>query len=76
MASGKGVELDKITVSANVARKMLGTSPNRIQELLDGGEILAYKEGNRWHVLVESIKDYARRRAKTETQERTGTLWE
>lgn len=54
--------MNPLIVSKNEASKMMKTSPNRMLELLESGEISAYKDNNVWRVPVKSLEDYIERR--------------
>lgn len=58
--------MEKLVVSLNEARKMLCTSPNTVQELIETGQIEAYKDGKRWKISIESLKKYVDGRARAE----------
>lgn len=62
--------MDRIVVSAYEARQMLGISPNRLQKILESGEIDAYKVGRNWKIPVEAITEYVRHKSKSESEER------
>lgn len=62
--------MDKIVVRAEDAAKMLATSPNRIKEILDSGELPAYRDGKNWSIPVTLIHKYAEDRAIKEAAER------
>ena len=52
------------------AAEMLRTSPNAILELLDAGEIPAYREGRNWKIPRACLEEYIIRRAEKESEER------
>ena len=54
--------MNPLIVSKNEASKMMKISPNRMLELLESGEISAYKDNGRWRVPVKSLEDYIERR--------------
>ena len=54
--------MNPLIVSKNEASKMMKTSPNRMLELLESGEISAYKDKDVWRVPVKSLEDYIERR--------------
>lgn len=62
--------MEQLVVSANTARQMLGISPNKMKELLDTGEIIAYKSGSAWKIPVRALEEYVLARARRETNER------
>lgn len=62
--------MDRIVVSAYEARQMLGTSPNRLQRLLESGELAAYKDGRNWKIPITAIKEYAESKAQEEAKKR------
>lgn len=62
--------MEKLVVSANVARQMLSTSPNTMQMLINTGEVKAFKEGRSWKVSVESLKEYVTKRVREDMERR------
>lgn len=63
--------MEKIVVRAEDAAKMLATSPNRIKEILDSGELPAYRDGKNWSIPITMIHKYAEDRAIKEAAERS-----
>ena len=63
----------KIVVRASEAAEMLATSPNRIKELLESGELPAYRDGKNWSIPIKLIHQYAESRAIREAEERRKT---
>lgn len=49
---------------------MLGTSPNRIRELVMAGDIPAYRDGRNWSIPVRLLESYVITRAMKETERR------
>lgn len=62
--------MEQLVVSANTARQMLGISPNKMKELLETGEIIAYKSGSAWKIPVRALEEYVLAKARKETQRR------
>ena len=62
--------MEKIIVRANEAAKMLATSPNRIMELLESGQLQAYRDGRNWSIPISAVVEYAESRAAKEAAER------
>lgn len=62
--------MERIVITATEAAKALGTSPNRIKELLDTGELPAYRDGNTWSIPISLLHRYAETKAITEAKER------
>lgn len=52
------------------AAEALATRPAKVRELLDRGEIPAYKEGRNYKIPIVLLEDYIVERAQKETKER------
>ena len=63
-------EMEKLTVSATEAAKLLGTRPDLLLSQLERGEIPAYREGKNWKVPVDLLKATVENRAIREAKER------
>ena len=63
-------KMEKLTVSATEAAKLLGTRPDLLLSQLERGEIPAYREGKNWKVPVDLLKATVENRAIKEAQER------
>lgn len=59
-----------IIVRINEAAEMLATSPNRIKELVEAGELPAYRDSRNWSIPVSMVHRYAEERAIKEAEER------
>ena len=66
----RGEQMEAIVVRISDAADMLATSPNRIKELIDQGELYAYRDGKNWSIPKSLIHKYAEDRAINETAER------
>ena len=62
--------MEKLTVSATEAAKLLGTRPDLLLSQLERGEIPAYREGKNWKVPVDLLKTTVENRAIREAKER------
>ena len=62
--------MEALVVSPSEARKMLVISSNRMYEMLESGELPAYKEGTSWKIPVQSLKHYITQRAEEESRRR------
>lgn len=62
--------MDRIVFTATEAAEVLGTRPNRIQELLEAGEIPAYKDGRNWKIPCTLLQKFIEDRAIAEAKER------
>lgn len=62
--------MEALVVSPSEAKKMLLISSNRIYEMLEEGELPAYREGKDWKIPVKILQDYVLERAYMETKER------
>ena len=62
--------MEKLSVSAAEAAKMISTSQQATLEMIRSGEIYAYRQGNRWMVPVRLLETTVIDRAVAETKER------
>lgn len=62
--------MEAIIVRISEAAEMLATSPNRIKELVETGELPAYRDSRNWSIPVSMIHKYAEERAIKEAEER------
>ena len=62
--------MEKIIVRVSEAAEMLATSPNRITELLEAGQLQAYRDGKNWSIPISAVVEYAEGRAAREAAER------
>ena len=62
--------MEAIVVRVNTAAEMLATSPNRVKEFIESGELPAYRDGKNWSIPITMIHKYAEDRAIKEAAER------
>lgn len=62
--------MEAIVVRVNTAAEMLATSPNRVKELIESGELPAYRDSKNWSIPLSLIHKYAEDRAIREAAER------
>ena len=62
--------MNVLIVRASEAAKMLATSQKRLLELLEAGEIPAYRDGKNWSIPVRTLEEYVITRAKEESKQR------
>ena len=62
--------MDKIVITAAEAAKALATSPNTVKELLETGQLPAYRDGRNWSIPISLLHEYVESRARAESQER------
>ena len=60
----------KLVCTPSEAAEMLATSPNKVYELLETGEIKAYKQGTAWKIPVELLQEYVIKTAEEQTWRR------
>lgn len=60
----------KLVCTPSEAAEMLATSPNKVYELLEAGEIKAYKQGSLWKIPTELLREYVITKAEDETWRR------
>lgn len=52
------------------AAEALVTSPDKIRELIQSGELPAYREGRNFKIVISLLQEYIEERAGRETKER------
>ena len=62
--------MEAIIVRISEAAEMLATSPNRVKELVESGELPAYRDSRNWSIPITMIHRYAEDRAIREAEER------
>ena len=63
--------MEKLIVRIREAAQLLATSPNRVLELINEGEIKAYRDGKNWAIPLRLLQVYVEERAVKETERRT-----
>lgn len=56
--------MKSLIVSKAEAQKMIKVASFTMQQLLESGEIKAYKDGRCWKIPVSSLEEYIERRCK------------
>ena len=64
------VLIKRLVCTPAEAAKALATSPNKVHELLERGEIPAYREGRNYKIVISLLQDYIEERAINESKER------
>ena len=59
-----------MNVSLNEAAKLVGIKTTRMQELLNTGEIPAWREGRNWKIPVKALEKWNEEKAIAEAKER------
>ena len=62
--------MDRLICTPQEAAEALATRPAKVRELLDRGEIPAYKEGRNYKIPIVLLEEYIVTRAHKETEER------
>ena len=62
--------MNRLVCSPAEAAEALATSPNKVRELLEHGDIPAYKEGRNYKIPITLLESYIVERAFTETERR------
>ena len=62
--------MDKLVVSPREAARALDVSNSKAYELIETGELPAYRMGNGWKVSVADLKKYVTDKANAEANER------
>lgn len=52
------------------AAEALVTSPDKVRELIQNGELPAYREGRNFKIVISLLEEYIEERAFKETEER------
>lgn len=61
---------ERLVISATEAAGLLNMSQAKVLELLDAGEIPAYRDGRNWKIPSKSLEGYVLERAMTEAKAR------
>lgn len=64
------MEIKSLIMTPSEASKSLRTTPNKVQALLEAGEIPAYREGRNWKIPTKCLEEYVISRAMKEAQKR------
>lgn len=62
----------RLVISATECAKALCTTPNRIQQMLESGELPAYKDGKNWKIPISLLEKFVEQKALAETEKRKG----
>lgn len=62
--------MSKMILTPDEAAEMLRTSKSTVHELLESGEIPAYREGKNWKIPAVLLKVYVTDRAMEESERR------
>lgn len=62
--------MERLICTPAEAAEALATRPSKVRELLDHGDIPAYKEGRNYKIPIKLLENYIAERAYKETEER------
>lgn len=62
--------MEKLVMTPTEASRVLATRTDTIRNLLECGELPAYREGRNWKIPVDLLKQYICDRAMEETRKR------
>ena len=62
--------MDRLICTPAEAAEALVTSPDKVRELIQSGELPAYREGRNFKIVISQLHEYIQNRATEETERR------